>query len=193
MRYEVEQKFAVDDMPALEAKLAALGASISECRGEVDAYYAHPSRDFAATDEALRIRRSAGRNALTYKGPKIDRTTKTRREIDLPLPAEGEDVARWEQLLAALGFTPVAEVRKQRRKAFVQWEDRRIEVSLDDVAEVGTFVELELIAGDENADENADEDLESAKARIASLAAKLGLHGSQRKSYLELLLEGRAG
>ena len=49
---------------------------------QVDTYFSHPARDFAATDEALRIRSIDQENFVTYKGPKLDATTKTRREID---------------------------------------------------------------------------------------------------------------
>ena len=183
MRYEVEEKFPVADMPALESRLAARGAAVSEPRQEIDLYFAHPARDFASTDEALRIRRTERCCYITYKGPKVDTTTKTRREIELPLGSPEDQAAGWEQLLAALGFTPVAEVRKLRRKATIPWQGRRVEVSLDDVRGLGTYVELELAAG--------REDLESAKACVASLAEELGLLGSETKSYLELLLEGR--
>ena len=85
MQYEVEQKFPVADLAAVEAGLAALGAGISAPREEVDLYFAHPARDFAATDEALRLRLTGLQGSITYKGPKIDAVTKTRREIELPL------------------------------------------------------------------------------------------------------------
>jgi adenylate cyclase class 2 len=183
MNYEVEQKFPVDDFSALEAKLAELGAAVSEPRCEVDLYFAHPARDFASTDEALRIRRVGRSLSITYKGPKIDATTKTRREIELPLSPHDEAAAGWEDLLQALGFQPVAEVRKRRRRATVPWQGRRITATLDDVDQVGTYVELELVAD--------DRDLEPAKACIASLAAALGLSGGERRSYLELLLDRR--
>ncbi len=181
MKYEVEQKFPVADLSRIKAKVAELGAAVSEPQDEVDLYYAHPARDFASTDEALRIRR-VGRSAwITYKGPKVDTTTKTRREIELPLPPHEPTGPGWGDLLEALGFTPVAEVRKSRRKAAVPWQGRQILASLDDVDELGTFVELELCAG--------PDDVESAKACVASLAATLGLSGGERRSYLELLLE----
>ena len=183
MKYEVEQKFPVDDLAAVEARLTAMGAAISDSQLEVDLYYAHPARDFAASDEALRIRRVGGSSRITYKGPKVDTTTKTRLEIDLPLAVDEEGTANWESLLEALGFQPVAEVRKRRRKATIPWEDQRVEASLDEVQEVGTFVELEMAAG--------PDDVEPAKAHLASLAEALGLSGSQRRSYLELLLEAR--
>jgi len=180
MAIEVEQKFPVVQLAAMCDKLAALGATVGERREEVDRYYAHPARDFARTDEALRIRGVGPAGFLTYKGPKMDATTKTRREIELALP-EGEQGRRaWGELLEALGFRPIAEVRKRRRKARVPWQGRRVEVSLDEVERLGTFVELELLA--------EPDDVEPAKACIASLAAHLGLAGSERRSYLELLL-----
>ena len=119
-------------------------------------------------------------NFITYKGPKIDATTKTRREIDLPLPPDEESAQAWTGLLEALGFTVVGEVRKSRRKAHVVWQGRRVEVSLDEVERLGTFAELELVV--------EPEDVEAAKACIASLAEALGLEGSERRSYLELLM-----
>ncbi len=184
MQYEVEQKFPVADLAAVEAGLAALGAGVSAAREEVDLYFAHPARDFAATDEALRLRLTGLQGSITYKGPKIDAVTKTRREIELPLGELREGTTGWRELLEALGFRPVAEVRKSRRKAFVSWQDRRIEISLDVVEQVGTFVELELMAG--------PPDLAAAKACIAALADRLGLTRSERRSYLELLLGRKA-
>jgi adenylate cyclase class 2 len=160
---------------------------ISDAREEVDAYFGHPARDFAKTDEALRIRRIGPDAWITYKGPKIDSTTKTRCEIELPLMTDDSTSERWADLLIALGFQPVAEVRKHRRKAIVHWQGRRVEISLDEVHGVGDYVELELIAD--------EDDLEPARACIQSLAQELDLSGSERRSYLELLLErrGRAG
>jgi len=185
MPYEVEQKFPVADLTDLEQRLREAGATISEPQTEIDLYFAHPGRNYAETDEALRIRRRGPSSFITYKGPKLDRTTKTRREIDLPLPPGEETAEQWIALLQALGFTPVAEVRKSRRKAHVAWQGRRVEGSLDEVEEVGTYAELELVV-------EADQ-LEPAKECIASLAAELGLADSERRSYLELLLGRRAG
>lgn len=184
-RIEVEQKFPVADLAEVESRLSALGASISARHRESDLYFTHPSRDFAATDEALRLRCSERGRWITYKGPKIDATTKTRREIDLALPAGADVPGDWAVLLEALGFRPIAEVVKRRRKARVAWHDRQIEVSLDEVDRLGTFVELEIVTG-------AD-DLEAARACIASLAEHLRLAGSERRSYLELLLARQAG
>ncbi len=179
-RIEVELKFPAPDLKVVEQRLLHLGASPSGARQEKDLYFAHPSRDFAVTDEALRIRHCGQSAWITYKGPKLDATTKTRREIDLPLSGGPDGFAPWTVLVEALGFRPVAEVSKRRRKAHVTWEGRDVEVSLDEVDRVGTFVELELVTG--------TDDVASARERITSLAAHLGLAGSERRSYLELLL-----
>jgi adenylate cyclase class 2 len=178
MQYEVEQKFAVADMAELEARLSSLGGVPSAPRWETDQYYNHPARDFAVTDEALRIRRIGDSACLTYKGPKIDATTKTRRELEIPL--EAGDLADWIDLFQTLGFRPVGEVRKRRRKVFVAWQQRRVEVSLDEVDDVGQFVELELIAG--------ESEVAAARDCLAALAQRLALGLGERRSYLELKL-----
>jgi adenylate cyclase, class 2 len=180
MQYEVEQKFPVADMRALQEGLTAIGVAFGEAEVEIDLYFAHPARDFSKTDEALRIRRTGAKNFITYKGPKIDSMTKTRREIDLPL-SDGEESAKtWSGLLEALGFEPVGEVFKRRRKAKIAWQGREIECCLDAVQGLGEFCELEILTDDDG--------LEAAKASIGSLAAKLGLKQSERRSYLELLI-----
>src|SRR4051812_48696421 len=117
MHYEVEQKFPLTDVSAIEAKLAALGASFQPAIQQIDHYFRHPSRDFATTDEALRLRQAGSDSFITYKGPKIDLTTKTRRELELSLPAGAETIEEFTELLLALGFSLVATVTKQRQKA----------------------------------------------------------------------------
>jgi adenylate cyclase class 2 len=75
MQYEVEMKFRLSAPGAFEARLAEIGAKLSEPLTETDVYFAHPARDFAATDEALRLRKKGRKYSITYKGPKIDPAT----------------------------------------------------------------------------------------------------------------------
>jgi adenylate cyclase class 2 len=181
VEYEVEVKFRVADLPVVEARLAELGTRFEQSIAQVDRYFGHPARDFARTDEALRIRQVGTTCFITYKGPKVDASTKTRREIELPL-GEGEGLARkWTDLLLALGFAEVAEVRKRRRPGHLVWQGTGFEVALDEVERVGTFVELETISDEDRVD--------GARLLVLTLAHKLGLVGSERRSYLELLLD----
>jgi adenylate cyclase class 2 len=184
MQYEVEQKFRVRDAQELLARLERHAVRWGALEVQVDRYYAHPARDFAKTDEALRIRRIGAANFVTYKGPKLDAQTKTRRELELPLAPGDAGAADFAELLEVLSFKPVAEVRKHRRNGEITWQGRSVEVALDQVDEVGSFAELEILA-------DAAE-VEAAKACLASLAGELDLNVSERHSYLELLLATRA-
>lgn len=87
--FEVEMKFRVqsvkDFMKILEQKyFARFDPEVIE----TDHFFQHPVRDFAKTDECLRLRRRQNELMITYKGAKIDTLTKMREEIELPLYSE---------------------------------------------------------------------------------------------------------
>jgi len=182
MQYEVEQKYPVHDIAQLEADLQQLGVELDEGIVQVDRYFAHPQRDFRESDEALRIRSMGDKNRITYKGPKIDTETKTRREIELSLQSGAESAEQLAEMLTILGFRSVASVTKSRRRGELQYQGRAVEISLDDVEQVGDFVELELVT-------DAD-GVEAAKAVVLSLAEQLGLKNAQLRGYLDLQLDG---
>src|SRR3954468_9713035 len=100
MHWEVEQKFRVDDPQAIRDRLIDLGVQFQESESQVDHYFRHPSRDFATTDEALRLRQIGEQNFITYKGPKIDAATKTRRELELPLSGGATAFTQFAELLS---------------------------------------------------------------------------------------------
>src|SRR5437868_9245233 len=112
---EVEMKFPGADFAAVERKLAEWGAAAGAPLEEADHYFNAPDRDFAQTDEALRIRRIGPANRVTYKGPKRDAQTKTRTEVEVPLGDGDETAADFARLLVHLKYRPVAVVRKRRR------------------------------------------------------------------------------
>jgi adenylate cyclase class 2 len=178
---EVEMKFPVDDLPALERRLVAWpGAAPAAPLDEADHYFNAPDRDFARTDEAFRLRRIGPANFLTYKGPKRDAQTKTRTEVEVPL-AEGDAVAEaMTRLVRHLGYRPVWVVRKRRRIFRVRRDGFALEVCLDEVDGLGSFAELEIQA--------PEEQLDAAREVLRRAAADLGLGASERRSYLELLL-----
>ena len=178
---EVEVKFAAPEFGPIEALLAARDIRIQAARRDADRYFNAPDRDFAKTDEAFRVRSVGEKNYVTYKGPKIDQTTKTRLEIEVPL-ADGEGVAAdFHRLLTNLRYRPVAVVRKTRRIAEFRRDGFDVQLTLDEVDEVGRYVELEIVATEDQAD--------AAKAAVLSVAGEMGLTQSERKSYLQLLLE----
>ena len=70
MGFEVEVKYRSVDHRLLEQRLTALGASRAATIHQVDLYLNHPARDFAATNEAFRLRSIGDENRITYKGPR---------------------------------------------------------------------------------------------------------------------------
>lgn len=183
---EVEMKFAVTDFVSIEQHLKNWQARGDEAIDEADHYFNAPDRDFAVTDEAFRLRRIGPRNMLTYKGPKHPGVVKTRTEIEVPVaegPAAADDMGR---LLVSLGYRPVAVVNKKRRIFRFSRQSFSLEVCLDDVAEVGQFVEVEIVTPPER---KVD-----AETVLQQVAAELGLSMDHliRRSYLGLLLEKRA-
>jgi adenylate cyclase, class 2 len=179
-QFEVEQKFRVAAFEPVRQRLVELGAQFAPPIEQADTYFSHPARNFAQSDEALRLRRVGEANCITYKGPKMDAETKTRRELELPLPAGTAACEQYAELLRTLGFAEVATVRKRRETARLDWEAHEVEVALDVVEGVGQFAELEI-----GADASG---LPAARQAIGSLAEKLGLTDSERRSYMELLL-----
>jgi adenylate cyclase class 2 len=180
---EVEMKFSSAGFDQLETRLRQWCAREEHVRNEVDHYFNPPDRDFGVTDEAFRLRRAGPINSIAYKGPKHDHQTKTRTEIEVAL-APGDDAAEsFVQLVKHLGYGIVGVVHKRRRVYSLEREGLSIEVCLDEVQGLGRFVELEVIAPAELVDK--------ARDLLLRLAPELGLGASERRSYLELLLESK--
>jgi adenylate cyclase class 2 len=142
VNYEVEQKFYVDDLAGIERALQARGLHSEPPSAQTDTYFRHPARDFSASDEALRLRREGDASWITYKGPRIDPTTKTRLELDIELGRGAQVHAQLQELLRRLGFEELVTVRKQRRRARAHWQGAPLDVVLDQVEELGRFVAL---------------------------------------------------
>ena len=172
---EVEVKSRLGDARAFSRNLARARARATKALVEEDTYFSHPGRDFSSTDEALRIRRAGKQADLTYKGPKLDRKSKTREEIVIPL--DGPDgAARAEAILLRLGFGRVSVVRKRRRV----YNLGRFEICVDHVEGLGDFVEIEARGPRKGYARLRDEAL--------ALLGRLGAMEPERRSYLELLL-----
>ncbi|WP_232685738.1 class IV adenylate cyclase [Halobacterium zhouii] len=205
--YEVEVKVPANHDEVREA-LDDAGAAPQGVVAQADTYYNAPNRDFAETDEALRVRTvsevsgdSRGRglaavldaalggpdassgspdasstSRVTYKGPLVDDASKTREEFETGVD-DGETMGA---VFERLGFTPTATVRKVRDRYRVDgWL-----VVLDDVEDVGTYVEVETEVEDED-------EISDARDEVYSVLRDLGLDPEEQiqASYLGIKLE----
>ena len=179
--FEVEQKYQVESADALIESLRSLGGTEGVTESHADTYFNHPSRDFAQSHEALRIRRLNDKPLITYKGPKLPGAIKARREMEWRLDPGDADGSQTETLLMALGFRLVETVRKIRRPFHLPgpWSD--LEVVVDVVETLGTYAEIEAVVPDAS-------QVDRAKNRIAELARHLVLDQAESRSYLSMVL-----
>lgn len=176
---EVEVKAHVGNFKDVKLKLDEIDAKETIREHQIDTYFNNPSyRDFAKTDEALRIRRTTINNDksrvfITYKGAKLDETSKTRKELEMKI----EDPNLMSSILESLGFKPAADVEKERTTYIFN----EFIISLDNVLKVGKFVEIEK-------EMKEGENFDSALDEIFKIYKKLGIeNGFERRSYLELM------
>jgi adenylate cyclase class 2 len=184
MGYEVEVKYRSVDHTLLEQRLTALGASRTATIHQVDLYLNHPARDFAATNEAFRIRTIGDENRITYKGPRRPGPTKTREEIEIRFADGPQAAAQLLDLLKLLGFRSVATIRKTRTPYLLNRAGHALEVALDQAESLGSFAEIETLAASES-------HLPAAQSAVLALAGELGLSDVEPRSYLRMALESR--
>lgn len=215
--YEVEQKYPLADVATVEAALARLGATWHGTVTQVDRYFNHPCRDFAATDEALRLRRTDGALAITWKGPRLAAATKTRREMELPLVEAAVPAAAMVEAAApaaamvAAAVPAVASAQAAVPATLDRWTDLLEALGFRQVREVakqrrlatvawqGAAIEVALdhvagLGGFVELELQADvAGISVAARRIESLARELSCAAAERRSYLEMLIERERG
>ncbi|MEN6328709.1 MAG: class IV adenylate cyclase [Methanobacteriaceae archaeon] len=174
---EVEVKAHAPDLSDVARKLMVIGAQRIKEEFQEDLYFNAPHKDFAQTDEALRVRKvtddSAKKTFITYKGAKMDELSKTRVEIEMGV----EDPLRAAAIFKNLGFRAVATVKKHRT---IYCLDDLI-ITLDRVEDAGDFVEIEK-------DTAEGEDYQQILNQIFEVYKNLGItEGFERRSYLEIM------
>ena len=174
---EIELKVKAPDLDKVRQRLREHNSVFIGKVHEHDIYYNAPHRDFEVTDEAMRVRYTDERAVVTYKGAKIKKFgLKAREELNTAV----ESGTVFETMLARLGFVKTAEVNKWREN----YRYDKAMISLDTVEELGTFVEIEVIAESEESD---------AADQIGKISKEIGVHGEPiLASYLELLLSKRS-
>ena len=188
--YEVEVKLPLADKDTMKKTILQAGGVALNSEFQVDSYYDHPCRSFSKTDESVRLRhrtRTEGPTTtesgqtpveLTYKGPKIDKKTKTRIEYTVYLEENGME--SMSQILLNTGFKHVANISKHREFFDIDG----ITVTLDTVTDVGRYIEFELMA-------DGKDGMNAARERILKLVENLGMDEKDmvRESYLYLYFE----
>ncbi len=189
---EVEIKVKISDPNQVRKRFENKGVYKISLHHE-DIYFNMPKglRDFKQTDEALRLRKSIEFNKdnpektqksnyfITYKGKKIDKTTKTREELEVRI----NEIEEMKNLLKMLGFQEVFTVVKERELYEFLFKDVKIEALIDYLPILKQhFVEVELMT-------KSYEDIKKSRRILFKFLEKFGIKKEEsiRKSYLELI------
>ena len=182
---EVEAKYALKNLEEVIERIKLLGIEmVKEEEHQKDTYYSAPNRDFLAEEivpEWLRIRETDRQSTLNYKlwlpvGAKIQNQCKE-------FETEISDVYAVKQILSHLSFAEIAIVDKVRKS----WVYEKIEISIDMVQNLGSFIELEYT-------ENIDDDqIEKINKYFDELLSKLHAQVGERdrRGYAYALIEMR--
>jgi adenylate cyclase class 2 len=188
MPFEVEIKVRLhESIDEIKAKLAEIGAKWEVKLEHIDAYFLMPEgfRNFAQTDEALRIRavRQEGEEEkadFTYKGKKLRGDTKTREEIVVKVSS----AEKMGQILEHLGFTNAYTIHKQREMFTYEYQGETIEITVDEVEHLpDPYMEVELTAA-------TQDEINAKQAVLFEFLKEIGYRrkDSERLSYLELVM-----
>ncbi|KKK69530.1 hypothetical protein LCGC14_2933120 [marine sediment metagenome] len=192
---EVEIKVKITDPDLMRKRFIEEKGVYKFSLTHEDTYFNMPDglRDFKKTDEALRLRKSIkfvkndyGEDResevyFTYKGKKIDNSTKTREEIDLII----EDYGKMKRILSLLGFKEVLSVKKERELFKFEYKNYSIEALIDYLPILNQhFIEVEYLT-------DSSEKIEEIKEVLFDFLSLFGIkrEDSVRKSYLELVIE----
>lgn len=151
---EVEIKLPATDLDTIKGKLLKMGFKETAYIEECDTYFDNRQGDIKANDEALRVRETKdhltgrSRAQINFKGKKLDARTMTRKELE----TEVKDGETCRNILQAIGYMPAApEVIKDR----TMLQKESVTACLDNVHGLGRFLELEILAGDEEKKDTA--------------------------------------
>ncbi len=191
---EVEVKVSISDPDYYRKKFIKHDGIYQVSFLHEDTYYNMPEglRDFKATDEALRIRKSIEyyksekkprgkpKYFITYKGAKLDTSTKTRKEMETQI-VNGEILKR---ILEILGFKEILTVKKERDLYEFFYKQKKIEVLIDYIPILDqSFIETEILA-------EKEEQIKEYRELLFNFLSEFGIKkkNSIRRSYLELII-----
>ena len=133
---EIEIKVKVDNLATIESKLRKLGYTISAPVSQKDTIFSSPGYTSKTNNVFMRIRKQSGKTIFNLK-------KQITGELDnLEYETEISNSGAMHKILLVLGFQPMVQVIKTRKTC--KYKD--YEICLDNVEELGCFVEIEKLA-----------------------------------------------
>lgn len=143
--YEVEVKARLQDRKTIFEKLKSLGCVFSENLHQVDEIFVPKDTIFPTPQgvPVLRVRKENNKYFFTLKVHQQNRQDCLEKELEI------SDGSKMLEIIKILGYKQVPTVDKNRIKTKLN----DIEISLDEVKDLGEFIEAEKIVTSENSEE----------------------------------------
>lgn len=177
---EVEVKIKISNKENLIYSLLEMGFVKTGYVIEKDTYYNSEFHDFKASDQALRVREvhnkmtSEKSACITFKGKKLDFVSMSRKELETPV--ENPEIMK--EILVNMGLHPVQPVEKER----IIFALGNMSACVDQVKDLGSFLELEVMIEEDSGREKALREIEVILGRLG-----LSMADTTRMSYLSML------
>ncbi|GAA0989914.1 class IV adenylate cyclase [Acrocarpospora macrocephala] len=158
---EIEVKYRLRDLPALEQSLAERGLVLSAPITQDDQAYARVDWSYGQSKIGVpfaRLRTQDGRHLFTVKTPLVNELACLEHE------SEVADRDQMHQAIIQMGFRPTVRIVKTRRTA----QMAGMELCVDEVEHAGLFLEIEKVL-------DAGESGAVAQERLDAFARSLGV------------------
>lgn len=178
---EVEVKIPVESIEEIKERLIHSGFKYQKTVVETDTYFTSDHYDMRKHDKALRIRKTENRDTgemkaqLACKGPKLDNISMTRKETEIEI-CEPE---KMKEILKELEFYP-ASCRVKKNRSY--YSKKHMTAAVDQVENLGSFLELEILV-------EKEADREKGLEKIKSVMKQIGCGEKEtvRTSYLSMI------
>jgi adenylate cyclase, class 2 len=171
---EIEVKYRVDDLEALQAALKARGIELSDPVYQDDQAYAPATWQFGDSKlgvSFLRLRTVNGRHYFTLKQPLSNAQACVERETEVA------DRQAMHHAALHMGYRPTVRITKTRRIATIGDHS----LCVDDLEGIGAFIEVERLAPD-------DADPHAVQAELAALVDSLGITATRTTDTYDSLV-----
>lgn len=183
MNIEVEIKVGVDNPKKIRQKVANLGKLIKSIK-QIDEYYIPTQRDFFAHRpspiEWLRIRTNPDKVIFEYD-KSINKQADGKQDYAEEYETEISNPVELRKILEFLDFKKIVTVEKQRE----YWMCGNLEIALDKIEGLGSFIEVEATGDFKSAKE--------AEQECVKFLEKIGIENVEKnrinKGYPILILE----
>jgi len=148
---EIEIKAKFENKEKIKENLISLSAKKENEKNQIDEYYNHPSRDIRKTNEYIRLRYKNGENKGIF-AYHINISDGVNKEFEVEI----KNIDIYKQILNKLGFSILGVINKKRET----YNLGDFKITIDEVKDIGNFIEVEVDGKESEVDEKKKQCLE---------------------------------